>query len=1442
MADQAMNRSYLSRKLRKLRLSFPVNLDEQTLADIYHLVVRASLPTTEQERQNIARYEYRTPSVLKKLSEISGVPIPDGRNPEDFQTFLHRLLDRKEPLWEKRIAYWQEAVSHGNLSELGNSEKIPVRFAFTERQGSTAPRPTTPIASSDLQDHGAVGWWMIFGTEAGHGSNFPLNVLLAVPLASNGEGTEFIPPKDANPRLHRDWMEPANPYAPKNRYLCTVQEYEQWSRDHELNDEDRDQLTWPVYWNRVEKLVADLTGGPLERIHHAAGEDQKPLIWQVVKDPVNANWIFLEALSAAITGEAPLLRQSVERHVPEPLRSDLNLLGARHHHLAHMDTYHPESKQRGGFALEKSQRQAVQHMQLVPDHRLLAVNGPPGTGKTSFLRAVIASLWVQSALDGKDSALILATAATNKAVTNIIESFAEVSGPELQPDWASRWLPNLPSYGWFHPAKSRSSEQWKGYMALRDHKEKKSLVMDGTASDFYAEAITGTDAMKETYLRLHAQCTGRRQPLATITDAAADIHVRLHKSVQEMHSIQRNVANLIQLRGEIDPVFRNEAKVLQQSSALQEQINGMQDLCKTFEQKIVQKKRERQQLLSTWETYRADKVGAEREKRAKEAAAIVEKIFSDLVVPGASRNFWGWFRILRNRKTQKAYQDRVQAAELAIQQVWNRPIPEPEPPQDLHPIDGAIQEYQNKVAGYVSTIQSLKAKATGLQEYLQPLARFRQDLAAILNGLMTLNSNIPERVILSLRGLDSVVPVTSFEEIIPQIEEWLDLTYRFQHFHLAARYWEARWLATPLQIENANKNHLQHLRHLAMLAPVIVATVHTTQRVRGNADFSFADLLVFDEAGQAIPEMGCAAFALARRAIVVGDVYQLEPIWRLTEPDEKLLLDRVGLNENMHEEAGEDGPAIDPALSATCGSVMMVAQRVSYFGPAVPEQGHPAGVNLTAHYRCRKDIINYCRELIYGDELCPLRKEAEADSYLYPAMSWVAVDGPPAVKDNKSWRNDAQVEEIVGWLADESDRMKNHYGKADLAEIVAIIAPFAAQARALKKAVERHPTLGPKLATRMIINTVHALQGAEIPVVAFSLTQDAPPYFVDGTNGMKPNLLNVAVSRAKDAFVLFATPAAIQPKGDKTDTKKPFDLMVDYLQRVGQRLYPRELVFIESPQKAEHITQALGRTAKILATGGHFQEVSEWPKGQPPQWKDNGGPFLHELSTALQVAGQLDHFILATDDDRDGEEIAWHILQRLRQVSPRLLDRTVRMRFADLSPGTIRRARKQALPGVDLRRVQASLIKRLADYRLQERITTETGLHIGRNQIATLRWIQQASHPEEMRYRVVVRGTVRDIPVRAYVVANESSTAPAAWMLASKAWETRAQLGSPTSIPIWKSVHVDRRYPSFPANTTDRMFLSGWRRYHWKPQETAMHLQNLYWGRFNTEICNGGGS
>lgn len=81
----------------------------------------------------------------------------------------------------------------------------------------------------------------------------------------------------------------------------------------------------------------------------------------------------------------------------------------------------------GEYPLAESQREAINHLDEIKDGDILAVSGPPGTGKTTLLQSVVANLYVKSALEEKEAPVIVASSTNNQAVTNIIDSFGSIS-------------------------------------------------------------------------------------------------------------------------------------------------------------------------------------------------------------------------------------------------------------------------------------------------------------------------------------------------------------------------------------------------------------------------------------------------------------------------------------------------------------------------------------------------------------------------------------------------------------------------------------------------------------------------------------------------------------------------------------------------------------------------------------------------------------------------------------------------------------------------------------------------------------------------------------------------------------------------------------------------------------------------------------------------------
>src|SRR5687768_9104811 len=145
-----------------------------------------------------------------------------------------------------------------------------------------------------------------------------------------------------------------------------------------------------------------------------------------------------------------------------------------------------------------------------------------------------------------------------------------------------------------------------------------------------------------------------------------------------------------------------------------------------------------------------------------------------------------------------------------------------------------------------------------------------------------------------------------------------------------------------------------------------------------------------------------------------------------------------------------------------------------------------------------------------------------------------------------------------------------------------------------------------------------------------------------------------------------------------------------------------KLVIVESPAKAKTINNYLGKDYEVLASFGHVRDLPAKDGSVRPDedfamdWEVDAASRkrLTEIGNALKNADEL---ILATDPDREGEAISWHVLDVLRQK--RLLkDKPVsRVVFNAITKSAITEAMKRPRD-IDAPLVDAYLARRALDY------------------------------------------------------------------------------------------------------------------------------------------------
>ena len=145
-----------------------------------------------------------------------------------------------------------------------------------------------------------------------------------------------------------------------------------------------------------------------------------------------------------------------------------------------------------------------------------------------------------------------------------------------------------------------------------------------------------------------------------------------------------------------------------------------------------------------------------------------------------------------------------------------------------------------------------------------------------------------------------------------------------------------------------------------------------------------------------------------------------------------------------------------------------------------------------------------------------------------------------------------------------------------------------------------------------------------------------------------------------------------------------------------------KLLIVESPAKAKTINKYLGKDYKVLASVGHVRDLPSKNGSVVPEndfemlWEVDKGSEKN-IKPIVEALKSADGVILATDPDREGEAISWHVLEILKKK--RLLkNKTVeRVTFNEITKSAIKKAMENPRQ-IDDEPVEAYLARRALDY------------------------------------------------------------------------------------------------------------------------------------------------
>lgn len=272
-----------------------------------------------------------------------------------------------------------------------------------------------------------------------------------------------------------------------------------------------------------------------------------------------------------------------------------------------------------------------------------------------------------------------------------------------------------------------------------------------------------------------------------------------------------------------------------------------------------------------------------------------------------------------------------------------------------------------------------------------------------------------------------------------------------------------------------------HVEEFCKQYPVVLSTTFSARTAIPDKIY---DYIIMDEASQVSIETGALALTCARNAVIVGDTMQLPNV--VTEED------RMKLNAIFNEFNVAQGfnSADYSFLQSVCSIIPDVEQTL-----------------LREHYRCHPTIINFCNQRFYGGKLLIMTEDHHEDNVM------MAIRTVPGHHEYNHY-NQREIDVVKNEILPQLDNLDD----------VGIIAPYNNQVNQFNQQIHSVEAA-----------TIHKYQGREKNTIIMSVTDDQITEFSDDTN-----LINVAISRAKNNFCLVAS-------GNEQERKGNISELIEYI-------------------------------------------------------------------------------------------------------------------------------------------------------------------------------------------------------------------------------------------------------------------------------------------------------
>lgn len=285
------------------------------------------------------------------------------------------------------------------------------------------------------------------------------------------------------------------------------------------------------------------------------------------------------------------------------------------------------------------------------------------------------------------------------------------------------------------------------------------------------------------------------------------------------------------------------------------------------------------------------------------------------------------------------------------------------------------------------------------------------------------------------------------------------------------------------------------------------------------------------------------------------------------------------------------------------------------------------------------------------------------------------------------------------------------------------------------------------------------------------------------------------------------------------------------------------LVIVESPAKAKTIEKYLGKDFKVLASFGHVRDLPQKELGidtknnfKPEYVISPGSKKIISAIKKLNESAKV--LYLATDLDREGEAISWHLVKalKLKEDDPKIK----RIVFSEITKSALEKAVKNPR-GIDMHLVDAQQARRVLDrlvgYKLSPLLWKKvmSGLSAGRVQSVTVRLVVEREReiekfkPEEFWLLGAILSKIKDeLKFNAYLIESDGTPIK---KLDIKNKKQADEIEKGLTAASYKVLQIDKRESlrkSSPPFTTSTLQMEASRKLGYYAKQTMRFAQKLY--------------